>query len=112
MARRVYVKRNSRSEDWAALFVVAIAVVYAQQLLVLAFIIVCTWALLKYLQHREQVKMRRMANNMMISLEADHQDMLAQQGDPAGVYGRYDAYTMPLTRDILDNYDDGLRGWR
>jgi len=113
MARRIYVERNSRTEDGCALIVIAFAVFYGKELLILGTAIAITWLFLKYLKNREQNRILRHVNDVGLAMEADHQNMLALQGDPAGIYGRYDAYTLPMTTQInLDDYNDGLREWR
>jgi hypothetical protein len=108
----MYVEETSRSEDWLALIVVVVAVVYGKAFLALMLFLGIAWLGIKFFQRREENKIRRMVNELALSMEADHQNMLHNQGDPAGMYGHYDAYTMPMTRSILDDHDDGMDNWR
>ena len=105
-------RKRSRGEDWGALLVVAVCFAYGKEVIVAGFFMVALWLFLKFLEKRESSRALLLVNQMGLSMEADHQNMLAAQGDPYGTYGRYDAYTMPITRDVLDNYDDGMRDWR
>ena len=64
--------------------------------------------------HKDKMLSRRAS----IAMRADHENQLAMAGDPVGIYGRYDAATMPITNySILpgysfDNFDDGLKEWK
>lgn len=89
---------------------VLVTVYFKEILLAVVFILIVA-LLLRYLEHRQSSKAVSMVNEAAVAMEADHENMMYAQGDPVGVYGKYDAYTIPMTRDILDNHDDGMDQW-
>lgn len=106
MASRTYVVKTRRGESWLILLIAGFIIAFSKEIFVFGVVFVFALLILKHLESRRQNKQRskdlRMVNEAAISMEADYQNMLAQQGDPVGVYGKYDAYTMPLTRPIYE----------
>lgn len=64
--------------------------------------------------HKDRIISRQAA----IALRAEYENMMALNGDPVGIYGRYDPVTMPATKPSIlpgysfDDYDDGLKEWK
>jgi hypothetical protein len=80
--------------------------------IILAVVFILTLAILaRAYELRSERNDKKRVNDTMIGIDADHQNLLYLQGDPVGVYGNYDAYTMPMTKDILDDHDDGMQQW-
>jgi ascorbate-specific PTS system EIIC-type component UlaA len=96
MVRRYLIveERNDPSGWWIVLFA-AILIAFWKVLIIAiitSVIIVYLWTTIK---NKRNLKI---TNNARLSMQADHQNMLAAQGDPVGTYGDYDAYTMPITK--------------
>lgn len=108
---RYQVSINERKDPSGWWIVLGAAVFIAFWKVLLFFIIAgsITWFLLRIQQDHAAKKKVREAE---LSMDADWQHMMALRGDPAGTYGNYDAYTMPLTKTMYTEYDDGLRNWK
>lgn len=113
MSKRVYIQSGHSNSGWWMLFIMAFAIIYARELILAAAIMFVAFAIAKYLGMREQKRaIPTTGNDEITALRAELEDALAQAGDPAGIYGQYEAATIPMTRDILDDHDDGMRGWK
>ena len=112
MSKRVYIQRDGHNNGFWAIFLMAFIVIYAHQLILAAVVMFVTFMVVEYLARHQAVKKEQVDDcDEIVRMRADLQNRLAQAGDPAGVYGEYDAYTMPVTRPYVD-FDDGLRGWK
>lgn len=118
MAKRIYVEESSHSNKvgWVGLAVISISIVYSNQILAIGIMSLIVAIIVAVVVHlvlsREAEQWKELMLHEQLSVDADIQNELWANGDPAGMYGRYDAYTMPLTENILDNYNDGLKEWR
>jgi hypothetical protein len=110
MSKQVYVVDKRRNDGWWTILAAALIIVFIKELLLVACIAASCWAIYMMIRSHREAKAARMLDEAIISKRADYENMLAIQGDPAGVYGQYDAYTMPVTKPYGD-YDDGLRSW-
>lgn len=107
---RYHIAINER-KDPSGWWIVLLAAVFIAYWKVLLFFIIAgavTWFLLRLKQDRLAKKKVREAE---LNINADYENIMALRGDPAGTYGSYDAYTMPITRPYTE-YDDGLRNWK
>lgn len=98
MSRRVIVEDRHSGEGWAVLLLAALIVAYQGWIVFLVTVVVAVYCVLKAVEAWRRQRELDIVNGIRISIEADHQNMLYNLGDPAGVYGRYDPYTMPMTR--------------
>lgn len=99
MSRRTYTVTNGSNDGWVVLLIAAMFVVYGQEILILATVVALVWVALRFVEARQQAKALKMVNEAAISMKADHENLLASMGDPAGVYGDWTPVTMPMTRD-------------
>lgn len=111
--RRFVIEERKDPSGWWIVLAAAIFIAFWKVLLVAVIVVGLIWLLLK--KRKEQSDYKQV-NDAWLSMQADHQNMLYQQGDPMGTYGRFDPITIPNTmpqvpRDWYD-YDDGLRGWK
>lgn len=107
------IEERKDPSGWWIVLAAAIFIAFWKVLLVVTIIAGLVWLLWK--RHKEQSDHRRV-NDAWLSIQADHQNMLAAYGDPVGTYGRFDPITIPNTmpqvpRDWYD-YDDGMRDWK
>jgi hypothetical protein len=117
MTRRyLIVEERKEPSGWWIVLAAAIFIAFWKVMLVVIIIAGLVWLISK---KRKEQSDHKQVNDAWLSMQADHQNMLAAYGDPVGTYGQYDAYTMPLTRpypydDITFNYDydDGMRDWK
>lgn len=126
MTGRAHVKRNSHADEFVVLIVVILVIIFREKIILFALAGMAGWAVWRLDQHFVACRNRRMVRAAAISMQADHEMLMYSMGDPVGTYGRYDAYTMPVTRPAigvdastevvtrmnLDDYNDGLRDWR
>lgn len=103
--RRFVIEERKDPSGWWIVLAAAILIAFWKVFLVAIVVAGLIWLLLKQSE-------RKRVNNALLSMHADHQNILAAYGDPVGTYGEYDAYTMPLTKPMYDMYDDGMRDWK
>lgn len=117
---------SSKKDGYIVLLAASVIVAYTREVITIVVIAGLTYIVYRMIQERKRHKDLKLVNEAWIGLRADHENMLAMQGDPAGVYGAYDAYTMPLTREMYDSiqtvpqvwpteyidYNDGLKDWK
>lgn len=101
MSRRVYIVDKRHNDGWWTILAAGAILAYGQQIgiiaITIAIPIIIAWVMSRYVQARKDINAAKEANEAAIRMRADHENMLANMGDPAGVHGGYDAYTMPMT---------------
>lgn len=121
-------KRGDGVHPWILCLSIAAMIAYWRFMALIIFFTLLCYALFIFYERRRQRKDRKSIEEMLYSTnadlmnrayswDADAQDALYRAGDPAGTYGRFDPYTMPITRPEtikmnLEDYDDGLREWK
>ena len=96
--------RRRGKGGWPTLLLAAVIVAYTREFITIAAIAIAVYAAYKLLEMRQHSKDLKVVNDSWMSLKADHENMLANMGDPAGVYGDYEGVTMPMTTPYLRSY--------
>jgi len=115
----ILVERKKDKSGWLVLLGAAFFVAFWKWVLVsligycIGLAIRKAWRL--YQAHKDKMISRQAS----IAMRADHENQLAMAGDPVGIYGRYDAVTMPMTYPLppavrvgWDDFDDGFKDWK
>jgi hypothetical protein len=111
MARYLIIEERKDPSGWWIVLAAAIFIAFWKFIMVAVIVGVIVGYLLIVRKDKSDTKR---VNDAWLAMKADHQNMLASMGDPAGTYGEFDACTMPLTHNgnlQLDDINDEMRDW-
>lgn len=127
MPREVFVVEHKKDKSgWLVIILGAAFVAFWKLVILFAICIglfyICKWLKVAIDNHKDRCISRQAARRLrdeMIAQRASYENRLAMAGDPVGIHGVYDPYTMPLTKPVFDyqpvyynDYDDGLKDWK